>query len=164
MVRARNHRRAGPHVLARPLAFRPQRADASPHRPSDQGVRPRGAGDLSAGDAHEMALPLVVAVGIGPTNRPEPGRQSAEAERDDVQPRSDELELLQARVAALEAELLELEARANRAVVEAQEKTYWLDRWRIDLNAIMERDATQRLLAAAERARALWRALTRRRG
>lgn len=81
--------------------------------------------------------------------------------RADLQPRSDELELLQARVGALEAELLELEASANRAFAEAQEKTYWLDRWRIDINVIMERGATQRVLSAAERGRALWQALTR---
>jgi hypothetical protein len=108
-----------------------------------------------------MAIPLVVVVGSGPTNGLEPAREREEAVRADLQPRSDELELLQARVGALEAELLELEASANRAVAEAQEKTYWLDRWRVDINAIMERDAARRVLAAAERGRALWQALTR---
>jgi hypothetical protein len=81
--------------------------------------------------------------------------------RADPQPKSDELELLQARVAELEAELLELEASANRAVVEAQEKAYWLDRWRIDINVIMDRSATQHVLAAAQRARAIYRTLIR---
>jgi hypothetical protein len=81
----------------------------------------------------------------------------------DLQPDASEPEQLQARIAAIEAELLELEARANRAVAEAQEKTYWLDRWRIDLNAIMERTATQRVLAAAQRAQAIYRVVARRR-
>ncbi len=73
----------------------------------------------------------------------------------------DELVRLRARVAALEAELLEVEARANRAVVEAQEKTYWLDRWRIDLNEIMERDAIRHTREGARQMWAACRALTR---
>jgi hypothetical protein len=81
--------------------------------------------------------------------------------RADLQPTSDELELLQARIGALEAELLQLEASANRAVAEAQEKAYWLDRWRIDINAIMDRNATQRVLAAAQGARAVYRTVVR---
>jgi hypothetical protein len=81
----------------------------------------------------------------------------------DLQPEANEPKQLQARIAAIEAELLELEARANRAVAEAQEKTYWLDRWRIDLNAIMERTSTQRVLAAAQRAQAIYRVVARRR-
>jgi len=50
-----------------------------------------------------------------------------------------ELERLRARVAALEAELVEVQARANAAVAAAQEKAYWLERWHIDLNAIMQK-------------------------
>jgi hypothetical protein len=76
-------------------------------------------------------------------------------------PTSDELEWLRARVSALEAELLEVEASANRAVADAQERAYWLDRWRIDINAIMDRRATQRVLEAARRARALYGSLKR---
>jgi hypothetical protein len=81
--------------------------------------------------------------------------------RADLQPRSDELELLQALVGTLEAELLELEASANRAVAEAQEKTYWLDRWRIDINVIMDRNAPQHVQAAAQRARTIYRTIMR---
>lgn len=50
-----------------------------------------------------------------------------------------ELERLRARVAELEAELLETQAWANRAVGSAQAQTYWLDRWQLDLNALMAR-------------------------
>ena len=50
-----------------------------------------------------------------------------------------EIEALRARVAQLEEEKSELAARANAAVAAAQERVYWLDRWGIDLNALMRR-------------------------
>jgi len=50
-----------------------------------------------------------------------------------------EVERLRAQVAALEHELVSQAARANDAVAEAQARTYWLDRWNLDLNALMER-------------------------
>jgi predicted nucleic acid-binding Zn-ribbon protein len=50
-----------------------------------------------------------------------------------------ELERLRARIAALESELVEIQARANAAVGEWQERVYWLDRWHLDLNALMRR-------------------------
>jgi hypothetical protein len=50
-----------------------------------------------------------------------------------------ENERLRARVAALESELLEVQARANAAVAEWQERAYWLDRLHLDLNALMAR-------------------------
>jgi hypothetical protein len=50
-----------------------------------------------------------------------------------------ELEALRARVAALERELVEQVAKANAATAAAQERLYWLDRWQLDLNALMER-------------------------
>jgi hypothetical protein len=80
---------------------------------------------------------------------------------DDFDAAEDELGRLRAQVAALETQLLEVEARANRAVVDAQEKTYWLDRWRIDLNEVMERDAIRHTREAARQAWAACRALTR---
>ena len=45
-----------------------------------------------------------------------------------------EVERLRARVAELEAELIETHAWANRVVGAAQAQTYWLDRWQLDLN------------------------------
>jgi hypothetical protein len=53
--------------------------------------------------------------------------------------RQAEIERLRARVAALEAELLEQAARTERIVAEAQERAYWLDRWHLDLNALMRK-------------------------
>jgi hypothetical protein len=50
-----------------------------------------------------------------------------------------ELDALRARVAALEAELVEVQSRANASVGEWQERAYWLDRWHLDLNALMRR-------------------------
>lgn len=91
-----------------------------------------------------------------PTNGPDPGQESVDPVSADLPPTSDELELLRARITTLEAKLFELEANANRAVAEAQERTYWLDRWRVDINAIMDRNATQRVLGAGQRARAIY--------
>jgi len=50
-----------------------------------------------------------------------------------------EIERLRARIAALEAELVEQAARTERIVAEAQERAYWLDRWHLDLNALMRK-------------------------
>jgi hypothetical protein len=49
----------------------------------------------------------------------------------------DELERLRARVDELERELAERTAKAEAAVAAAQDRSYWLDRLRIDLNAVM---------------------------
>jgi hypothetical protein len=50
-----------------------------------------------------------------------------------------ELEELRARVAQLERELADRTARASAAVAAAEDRLYWLDRWRIDLDAVMQR-------------------------
>ena len=63
-----------------------------------------------------------------------------------------EVEYLRERIAALEAELAEVHARANAAIATAQERTYWLDRWHIDINTLMR-------LQGASQARALVRAV-----
>jgi hypothetical protein len=46
-----------------------------------------------------------------------------------------ELEALRTRVVQLERQV----AAANQAVAAAQERVYWLDRWHVDLNALMRR-------------------------
>ncbi|HEY7961531.1 MAG TPA: hypothetical protein VID29_06375 [Solirubrobacteraceae bacterium] len=70
-----------------------------------------------------------------------------------------ENERLRARVAALEAELVEVQARANAAVGRWQERAYWLDRLHIDLNALMERPGANELRLALRAVRAVfWRA------
>ncbi len=68
-----------------------------------------------------------------------------------------EVEALRGRVAALERENAEAAARANAAVAAAQEKAYWLDRWGLDLNALMRRRGAAELRAALRGARAVYR-------
>jgi hypothetical protein len=58
-----------------------------------------------------------------------------------------ELEALRARVAELEQERLELAQRANAAIAAAQDRTYWLERWNVDLNAVMRRPGASELRA-----------------
>jgi hypothetical protein len=57
--------------------------------------------------------------------------------------RQAELARLRERVAELERELLAQAERTERVVADAQRQTYWLDRWHLDLDALMRR----RLLA-----------------
>jgi hypothetical protein len=72
-----------------------------------------------------------------------------------------ELERLRARVASLEAELVETQARTNAVVAQTQERVYWLDRWHLDLNALMRRPGAAELRGALRAARAVTRIITR---
>jgi hypothetical protein len=68
-----------------------------------------------------------------------------------------ELEALRTRVAQLERQV----AAANAAVAAAQERVYWLDRWHLDLNALMRRRGAAELRAAIRVARGAIRAVRR---
>jgi len=70
-----------------------------------------------------------------------------------------EIAQLRARVAALEAELVEQAERAERAVASAQERAYWLDRWHLDLNALMRKPGAAQFRALVRAARWLVRGL-----
>ena len=70
-----------------------------------------------------------------------------------------EVQRLRARVQQLESELLEVQQRANAAVAEWQERAYWLDRWHIDLNALMRRRGAEELRGAVRAVRAVVRAV-----
>jgi hypothetical protein len=72
-----------------------------------------------------------------------------------------EIEQLRARVAALEAELVEVQSRTNAAVGEWQERAYWLDRWHLDLNAAMRRPGAAEFRAAVRAVRSVAWALRR---
>jgi hypothetical protein len=72
-----------------------------------------------------------------------------------------ELERLRARVAELERELLEVAERANAAVADAQERAYWLERWHLDLNAVMRRPAAIRARSILRAGRRMARAARR---
>ncbi len=74
------------------------------------------------------------------------GQLSAEAEN----------ERLRERVAALEAELVEVQLRTNAAIAKWQEQAYWLDRWHLDLNALMRRPGATELLGAVRAVRGAW--------
>jgi hypothetical protein len=65
-----------------------------------------------------------------------------------------EIDRLRARVQALESELVDVQARANAAVAEWQERAYWLDRLHIDLNAVMRRPGANQLRLALKAVRA----------
>jgi hypothetical protein len=54
-----------------------------------------------------------------------------------VSEESADLDAQRARVAELEAELAAQSRRTNNLLAQAQDRTYWLDRWQLDLNAIM---------------------------
>jgi hypothetical protein len=71
----------------------------------------------------------------------------------------EEVEALRRRVAELEHELVERTALANAAVAAAQDRSYWLDRWGIDLNVLMRRKGAAELRAAMRAARAVYRML-----
>jgi hypothetical protein len=71
-------------------------------------------------------------------------------------PAEAENERLRARVTALEAELVEVQARTNAAIAKWQEQAYWLDRWHLDLNALMRRPGAVELLGAVRAVRGVW--------
>ena len=68
-----------------------------------------------------------------------------------------ELESLRARIDALEQELIERTERANAAVAAAEDRVYWLDRWRVDLNALMRHPAAGRVQALLRGLRLVYR-------
>lgn len=51
------------------------------------------------------------------------------------------------RLAAIEREHVEQLARAHAALAEAQDRSYWLDRWGLDLNGLMLRPGARRVRA-----------------
>jgi hypothetical protein len=68
-----------------------------------------------------------------------------------------ELEALRRRVDELERENAEQAARANAAIARAQDRVYWLDRWGLDLNALMRRRGASEFRAGLRAVRAVVR-------
>ena len=62
-----------------------------------------------------------------------------------------------ARLEALERQHGEEIARANAAIAAAQDRSYWLDRWNVDLNAVMRRRGASELRAGVRALRAIYR-------
>jgi predicted RNA-binding Zn ribbon-like protein len=72
-----------------------------------------------------------------------------------------EVERLRTRVDALESELVDVQARANASVAEWQERAYWLDRWHVDLNALMRKPGAAELRALVRAVREVVRVFRR---
>ena len=68
-------------------------------------------------------------------------------------------EELRRRLETLEAERHDEIARAHAALAAAQDKSYWLDRWGVDLNALMRRRGAGELLTVLRAARLVLRRL-----
>jgi hypothetical protein len=64
---------------------------------------------------------------------------------------------LRAHVRALETELIEVRAWADEVIAEARARTYWLDRWHLDLNELMRRRSADRVRALARALRGVYR-------
>jgi len=64
-----------------------------------------------------------------------------------------EVDVLRARVAQLERELAERTARAGAAVAAAEERLYWVERWRVDLDELMQTRAGRWAFRFTEQAR-----------
>jgi cell division septum initiation protein DivIVA len=65
----------------------------------------------------------------------------------------DEIEQLRARIAELERELAIRTERANAAVAAAEERLYWVERWKVDLDDLMQRRAGRWAFRITEKAR-----------
>jgi hypothetical protein len=55
-------------------------------------------------------------------------------------------EALRSRIAELEAENAEIAARTAATIAAAQERTYWLQRWQVNLDAVLARPGGERFL------------------
>jgi hypothetical protein len=75
-----------------------------------------------------------------------------------------EIERLRARVDQLERELAERTAKAEAAVAAAQDRSYWVDRLDIDMNAVMRHPVPRAAFAVLLGAVRVLRALKRRLG
>jgi hypothetical protein len=66
-----------------------------------------------------------------------------------------ELERLRTRVDELELELVQVQSRANAVVAEWQDRAYWLERWHLDLNALMRKPGAAEFRALVRAVRAV---------
>ena len=64
-----------------------------------------------------------------------------------------EVEELRARVAELEQQLAEQARATNAIVARSQQELYWLERWHVDINALMQHRAPHLALGVLKGAR-----------
>jgi SAM-dependent methyltransferase len=74
---------------------------------------------------------------------------------------NEQLETLRRRVEEQERAHAEAMKRANAALAAAQDKSYWLERWHVDLNELMRRRGASEARAAVRAMRAVYRSLYR---
>jgi SAM-dependent methyltransferase len=72
---------------------------------------------------------------------------------------SSELDQLRERLDTLEREAAGRTARANAALAAAQDRSYWLERWHVDLNALMARRGASEARAGLRALRSVYRSL-----
>lgn len=87
------------------------------------------------------------------TELPAGGRSAEDLEQ--------EVRRLRGRLTELERELVETQAMANSAVAHWQERAYWLERWHLDLNAVMRKPGAMQVLAVLRAVRSVFRGLKR---
>ena len=68
---------------------------------------------------------------------------------------------LEARLEALEQERIEQFERTNEAIAAAQDRAYWLDRWHLDLNKMMQRPGAKEFRTLLRTVRLILRYLRR---
>jgi hypothetical protein len=71
---------------------------------------------------------------------------------------------LERRIEELDRQRVDQLAQANEALAAAQDKSYWLDRWHVDLNAVMARRGAAELRALVRALRAIYRLAREARG
>jgi ABC-2 type transport system permease protein len=119
------------------------------------------------GGAGRLIIPAAIVVAVcawmvdlqprGPSHRREPVSAPTDSPLSTAE--RAELEFLRRRVLELDQELAETERRAAQAIAAAQKRAYWLDRWHVDLNALMARPVAGRARSAARAGRRPIRAL-----
>ena len=132
-----------------PRPDRRERADGSNRaRRLDRVADPGG---YRGGDLRGRLLGLLPG---DPADRREPLTMTTQPSTDNEQ-----LEALQRRVEAQEREHAEQIKRANAALAAAQDRSYWLERWGLDLNELMRRRGASEARAAVRGLRGIYRGL-----
>jgi hypothetical protein len=67
------------------------------------------------------------------------------------------VDALRAQLRAAEVAATEQAAQANAAIARAQDRSYWLDRWHVDLNELMRRPGASEARAALRALRVVYR-------
>ncbi|WP_372791887.1 hypothetical protein [Paraconexibacter sp.] len=83
------------------------------------------------------------------------------AVEDDIDTRDAEIAALRARVSELETQLSDQARATNELVARSQQKLYWLERWDVDLDRVMEKPGALRALETLKAFRGVVRSVRR---